>query len=192
MTSLEQYLTQRFSGLGQNLNEITSAFAPMSIKKGTHFLEAGKKCQHIAFIESGVMRNYHIDERGNEVVNYMTCEGEFNTVYKYFQSQEVCPEHIQAVTDCELRVISLQQFQQLKQELTVFQRLIEELVMEGLNCKEERLQAYLTQDAQKRYEHLIKRQPQVVQYSPLQYIASYLGITRETLSRIRNRKPASA
>ena len=103
MTSIEQYLTQRFSDLGQNLDEITSAFAPMSIKKGTHFLEAGKKCQQIAFIESGVMRNYHIDERGNEVVNYMTCEGEFNTVYKYFQSQEVCPEHIQAVTNCELR-----------------------------------------------------------------------------------------
>lgn len=190
--TLEQYLAQKFPNSDLPMEALSRAFSPMTLKKGEHLIESGQKCQQIVFIEEGVMRNYHLDERGNEVVNYMTCEGEFNTVFKYFQSQEPCPEGIQAVTHCQLRVIDHKAFMALKQGSAAFQQLIEALVFEGLNCKEERLQAYLTQDAQKRYESLVIRQPLVVQYSPLQYIASYLGITRETLSRIRNRKRTMA
>lgn len=188
MVNLDSYLTKEFHFPGSELEKINTFFKPATLKKKEHFLRAGNRCTQIAFIHQGVMRNYEVNEDGTEVIKYMTSDGDFNTAYHYFASQEPCPECIQAVTDCQISIISRPDFLRLKEESEHFRNLIEQLVISGLKCKEERLRSYLTEDAQKRYENLIQKQPKIVQYAPLHDIASYLGITRETLSRIRNRK----
>ncbi|MEM6841676.1 MAG: Crp/Fnr family transcriptional regulator [Bacteroidota bacterium] len=188
MISLPEYLEHNWQLSSSEIDDILAYFKPIQVKKSEHFLRAGSQCTHIAFINSGVMRNYSINSDGSEVVDYMTSDGDFNTVYQYFVSREICPENIQAVTDCDLHVIHRKDFFELKENSPTFQNLVEQLVIDGLTCKEQRLKSYLSEDAQKRYENLLAHQPKVVQYSPLRYIASYLGITRETLSRIRNRK----
>ena len=192
MIKLDQHLRAHFQLTASETAEICSYFKPEHLKKKEYFLFAGSRCRKIAFIQEGVMRNYEINPDGNEVVKYMTSDGDFNTVYKYFNSQEPCKEYIQAVTDCELVVIDRRDFFQLKDNSNKFRDFVDKLVIDGLACKEERLKSYLTQDAQRRYENLSDRQPKIIQYAPLQYIASYLGITRETLSRIRNRRTVRA
>jgi len=188
MIKLKSYLANEFRLPTTELEKINAFFKPVTLKKNEHFLKAGNRCSQIAFITQGVMRNYTINEDGTEVVKYMTSDGDFNTVYHDFISQESCPEFIQAVTDCELSVIGRSDFLRLKDDSEHFRKLIEKLVLDGLECKEERLKSYLTEDAQKRYENLMQKQPKIVQHAPMQFIASYLGIARETLSRIRNRK----
>ena len=192
MTTLESYLSEEFQLSPVEIKAITSYFKPVTLKKNEYFQMAGNRCAKIAFINQGVMRNYSTNEDGTEVVKYMTSDGDYNTVYQYFVSQEPCPESIQAVTDCELSVIGRTDFFQLREDSESFNKLIEKMVLKGLECKEQRLRSYLTEDAQKRYENLVQEQPKIVLHAPLHYIASYLGITRETLSRIRNKKVTTA
>lgn len=188
MVIFEKYISEKFNLKKDELEEILFFFKLTFLKKNQFLILSGRKCDRIAFIQQGVMRNYTTDEQGNEVTNYMTSDGDFNTVYSYLINGDPCPENIQAVTDCQLLVIEREQFFQLKNASNQFGLIIEKLVADGLECKELRLKSYLTEDAQKRYANLIHRQPKVVQFTPMKYIASYLGITRETLSRIRNRK----
>ncbi|MEO1253315.1 MAG: Crp/Fnr family transcriptional regulator [Bacteroidota bacterium] len=191
MITLKQYLKKEFQLMDGEIQEITSYFYESSLKKNSFFLKAGSRCDQVAFLKSGVMRNYYIDPKGNEIINYMTNDGDFNTVYNSFVERVICQENIQAVTDCHIHVINHQDFFLLKEKSAVFREIIDRLVVAGLACKEQRLRSYLHEDAQKRYENLLDQQPKIVQHSPMQYIASYLGITRETLSRIRNRRPES-
>ena len=188
MIQLADYLHSTFEVSSSDIESITPYFKPVRLKKNEYFLRSGNRVTQIAFITSGVMRNYSINPEGNEVVHYMTTDGDFNTVYQYFINEKPCPENIQAVTSCELAVIEREDFFRIREKSKVFETLVENLVLDGLNCKEKRLRSYLAENAQKRYANLLTHQPKIIQYSPMQYIASYLGITRETLSRIRNRK----
>ena len=192
MIQLSEYLKAEFGLSKQDLEEITVGFKQRSLKKNQFFLQAGNRCREIAFINHGIMRNYYIDPEGNEVINYMTSDSDFNTVYTSFIDQGICNESIKAVTDCEISVINYHTFFKLKQDSATFSSIVDKLVIAGLECKEMRLRSYLYEDAQKRYENLIQNQPKIVQFSPLHYIASYIGVSRETLSRIRNRKVVSA
>ena len=192
ITPFKEMLKAAFPALEDSIDHMASFFEPMHLKKNEYLVEVGKKCRYIVFINSGVMRNYRFDDEGNEIVKYMTCNGDFNTVYQHFIKQERSLEYIQAVTDCDLMAIDFPRFNQLKNESEAFRTMTEQLLAEGLTCKEERLVSYLTEDAQKRYENLMREQPLIVQYSPMQFVASYLGITRETLSRIRNKRMAKA
>ncbi len=188
MLHIRDYLALNYQIPPNELEEIVASFRRIQLQKKAFFLRAGDVCHEIAFISSGVMRNYAVDEKGQESVKYMTSDGDFNTVYQYFLNQKSCPENIQAVTDCELFVINREAFYRLKSQSPAFSQIIDELVLSGLSCKEERLHSYMKDDARQRYYNLIQSQPRVVQYSPASYIASYLGISRETLSRIRNKK----
>ena len=192
MIQLSEYLEAEFTLSRHELAEITAGFTTRSLKKNQFFLQAGNRCREIAFINEGIMRNYYIDPEGNEVINYMTSDSDFNTVYTSFIDQGICNESIKAVTDCELSVINYHTFFKLKRESATFSSIVDKLVIAGLECKEMRLRSYLYEDAQKRYENLVQKQPKIIQYSPLHYIASYIGVSRETLSRIRNRKVVNA
>ena len=192
MLSLSQYLKEQFQLSASDIEKFSSGFEKRTLKKNQYFLRAGNKCREIAFINQGVMRNYYIDPDGNEVVNYMTSDSDFNTVYSSFIDQSICNESIKAVTDCELSVINYETFFKLRSESDSFVKMVDQLVAAGLECKEMRLRSYLYEDAQRRYENLLLNQPKIVQYSPLHYVASYIGVSRETLSRIRNRRVVNA
>lgn len=192
MLSLSQYLKEQFQLSASDIEKFSSGFEKRTLKKNQYFLRAGNRCREIAFINQGVMRNYYIDPDGNEVVNYMTSDSDFNTVYSSFIDQSICNESIKAVTDCELSVINYETFFKLRRESDSFVKMVDQLVAAGLECKEMRLRSYLYEDAQRRYENLLLNQPKIVQYSPLHYVASYIGVSRETLSRIRNRRVVNA
>jgi len=188
MILLSQYLKEQFQLSKSELEKISIGFERRHLKKNQFFLRAGNRCKEIAFIHQGVMRNYYIDQEGNQVINYMTSDGDFNTVYSSFIDRRICDENIKTVTDCELSVIDYKTFFKLKEESELFVKIVDKLVAAGLACKEMRLRSYLYEDAQQRYENLLQNQPKIVQYSPLHYVASYIGVSRETLSRIRNKK----
>ena len=192
MLRLEAALAETAPDNAHLAEEVAGIFQPMSLQKGEFLLQAGQVCQWAVFIEAGVMRNFHHDENGEEVVNYMPCSGGFNTIYPSFLQGVPAAELIQAVTPCQLRAISREQYLQHSAQHEGFRQLTQAIIAHGLACKDTRIKGYLTQSAAERYETLLRTQPQVVQQAPLQYIASYLGMSRETLSRIRSRKLPNA
>ena len=167
---------------------ISQVFKSIELKKGDYLVLKGQVCSQAVFIEKGVMRNFYLDREGNDITTYLVCEGWFNTSYTSFLEQVPSIESIQAVSDCQLKAIDFETFSLLKANSKNFSEMTDKLIIRGLECKDERLQAYQTRNAVTRYRELLEKQPSIIQHTPLQYVASYLGISRETLSRIRNQK----
>lgn len=147
--------------------------------------EAGKVPKYHNFIVSGYMRNFHIGENGEEVTVDLNDGPRFFTSYFHFVNQTVSNENLHCITECEILRVSHSDVEKMaKTSLTqgeytikLFHQLMEE--------EKQRLNDMATLTAEQRYKKLLDKKPNIAKYVPLKYIASYLGIKPESLSRIR-------
>lgn len=169
-------------------NDIRAGLAylvPQTFKKDDILIEAGKTCDWIAFVCSGIVRNYYMSSKDEEVTYCLTFPDTFITAYSSFISGEKTFENIQALTDIEVLLLKKKQFSDLINSSTgwlIFSKVFAE---QSYVLMEKRLLALQMESAEKRYTDLITYQPKVIQQVPLKYIASYLGITQRHLSRLR-------
>jgi CRP-like cAMP-binding protein len=146
---------------------------------------AGKVPVHHNFIVSGFMRKFYINDKGEEVTVDLNNSPRFFTSYYPFVSQTISNEYLQCITDCELLRItkadadstSETSITQKDYTIRLFQQIQEE--------DRQRMNDLATLTAEQRYLKLIKDCPAIIKNVPLKYIASYLGIKPESLSRIR-------
>lgn len=154
--------------------------------KGYLLVKAGKVCQELYFLEKGCLRAYY-DADGKEVTSWFAFEDSFATSFYSFISQQPALENIVLMEEAELIVIRYQDLQNLYtqfHELETLGRLINEQYYVKL---EERIVSRQFKTAKEIYDALLQNTPHILQRVPLGYVASYLGITQETLSRIRGK-----
>jgi len=165
---------------------IETVFRVKHFAKGEHFLLAGDVCCEAAFIESGVFRFYiNTDER--DATYYFAAETEFICDYPSFLPRRPSDKNIQALEPAEIHVISFDNLQRLYQKISLgerFGRLIaEEIFVDSI----QQLASFYQDKPAIRYQNFVRRFPQLVQRLPQYYIASYVGIEPQSLSRIRRR-----
>lgn len=153
-------------------------------KKGDFLLRQGDVCKKSYLVESGIVRKYYLHD-GKEITTELIFAGDIAVAFDSYCLQAPGREFIQAVTDIKVAVTDYAVFQKAKQQypkLTALDLLMTEYYAMWL---EDRLFQFQTMDATQRYQLLIQKDPHVIQNVPLTYIASYLGISLETLSRVR-------
>lgn len=165
---------------------IDSVFKVKHFAKGEHFLLAGDVCRSAAFIESGVFRFYiNTDER--DPTYYFTAESEFICDYPSFLPQRPSYVNIQALEAAEIRAISFDDLQRFYREIRFGERfgrlMAEEIFVDSM----QQLASFYADKPAIRYQNFVDRFPQLVQRLPQYYIASYVGIEPQSLSRIRRR-----
>ena len=165
---------------------IETVFRVKHFAKGEHFLLAGDVCCEAAFIESGVFRFYiNTDER--DATYYFAAENEFICDYPSFLPQRPSSINIQALEPAEIQVISYDDLQRFYRTINFgerFGRLIaEEIFVDSI----QQLASFYQDKPAVRYQNFVHRFPQLVQRLPQYYIASYVGIEPQSLSRIRRR-----
>jgi CRP-like cAMP-binding protein len=159
------------------------------IKKKDHIIESGQVCKEIGFIVSGSVRFYHVKD-GEEITNYFCLDSEFISSYRSFLQQAPGHTNIQALEDTLLITFTHQNIQQLlanpltAYKMERFGRLIAEYL---ICCYEERVIGFITQTPEERYITLLQSNSRLLQRIPQHYLATYLGITPVSLSRIRKR-----
>jgi CRP-like cAMP-binding protein len=181
-------LTQHIASILPLSKELEQAIKKASknvkLTKGENILEKGARCSHLYFTESGLLRGYYFDE-SKEITHWFAREGEFATGFYSFISKEPSFEYIQALEDCLLTQITYPDLQKLYATFPETERL-GRIITENYYLKlEERLLSLQFKTAKERYNSLLERNPKLLQRVALGQIASYLGITQETLSRIR-------
>lgn len=156
-----------------------------SFAKNEILLNAGDNCREIYFVEKGAVRGYYFHEE-KEITNWFALEGDFATSFYPFISQKKSYEVIQCLELCELLCINYNDLQQLYLDFPETER-IGRIILEDYYSKlEERLINIQFKSAKERYNQLMENRPQIIQRVALGHLASYLGITQETLGRIRS------
>ncbi|GAB3652733.1 Crp/Fnr family transcriptional regulator [Echinicola sediminis] len=170
--------------------KIATYFRPKPIKKNNFLIREGQQCDEVFFVKAGLLRVYYLEENGGEITCYFCREKEFISSYTSFLTQTPTKENIQAIEDCLLFSIHRKDLEALSQEIPkihIFRRVIAENLFIAM---ERRVAMLQSATAQERYEKIIKENPDYVLNVPQQYIASFLGITPQHLSRLRKNSPS--
>ena len=165
---------------------IRDLFDTRQLKAGEHFLEEGKVCRHVGFINHGLVR-YYVNDEGQEKTIYFNQEGEFICYYPSFLPQKPSIVSIQALEDTELAVISYDGLQTLYARVSGGERFGRLAIEQVFLTSGEQLRSLYTDPPTARYLQFVAAYPGLVQRLPQYYIASYVGIKPQSLSRIRRR-----
>lgn len=179
----------------QNLNQLVNLskeeekalierIKPIRLERNTIFVEEGKIANHIAFVKSGYLRIY-FNHNGDEITRDISSVGSFFTALTSFITKMPSFEIVSCITDCELLLISREDLNYLYSNFNNWQMIGRRVVEEMFVRSQKRIYSLLTVSAEERYKKLLKEKPDMIQHVPLQYIASYLGITSQSLSRLR-------
>lgn len=166
---------------------VKTFFSPKKIRKKQYLLQEGNICRHLVFVEKGLLRSYNVDEKGIEHMIHFAWEGWWMADMLSFLSNEASTYHIDAIEDAELLLISQQDFEEMLLKVPVMERYFRILFQNNIISKERRLISSITNSAEEKYIHLTATNPELIKRIPQQLVASYLGITPETLSRIKNK-----
>jgi CRP-like cAMP-binding protein len=166
-------------------NNIASRFEPMSIANQSYLLKSGKISDTYLFLEKGFMRAYAVDPDGNEITTAFYASPSVVFEVSSFFHRVPSKENIVALTDCIGWFITYQQLNDLFHGMPEFREFGRYILVTGFASLKSRMLSTITETAEQRYERLLQSHPEVFQHAPLKHIASFLGITDTSLSRIR-------
>ena len=185
MENLIEYLLQ-FGQLNQQQIELIKRKAEkVELKKDDYFAEAGKIPNRVAFINDGILRVCYYNSKGDEITKYFIDENNFAVDINRFMQNLPSSEYVQAVTDCSLLVFTSEALKELSATIVVWDKIINKIIEISLIKKVNRLSSMISADATTRYLDFLEKFPQLANRIPLSYLASFLGITQSSLSRIR-------
>jgi CRP-like cAMP-binding protein len=190
MIELEKYIQTYFGVQENDLSKIISFFKPTQLKKGDYFLNTGKRSDKIAFVQSGILREYVlIDDK--EITKWISTKGYFVVDLSSFVFNQPARWNIQALSDCELYVIDAINYHKIGEVIPKWTELEKLFMAKCFTVLEDRILQHLSMSAEERYNQLFQFNSELFNNVPLQYLASMLGIAPETLSRLRKKSTCS-
>lgn len=159
-----------------------------NLTKNSFFVRQGEPQSDVAFIETGMFRVFCLDLSGNEKTMAFRTAGQFLFTYSCSIEKKEVWYSIQALTDSSLLFISSSDYEKLITQHLCWDLLIKNYMIQLYIEKEDRERSFLLDDAAERYRQFIEKHPVIEQLIPQYYIASYLGISPVSLSRIRSRQ----
>lgn len=164
---------------------ISQCTAFRSLEAGDVLLEQGRTAKELFFVVSGILKIVSTSEKGNEVIQFFIKANKFSTILYSFMGEIPSQEGIVAATDGAVLVFSKQKLYSLYQQLPYLRELIEAIMQQALVDKIKIRNHLMGEEATTRYLKFVAQQPDIIQQVPLSDVASYLGITQQSLSRIR-------
>lgn len=187
MSELEQYIHSYFGITQAELAQVVSFFQLEELPKAEFYVKAGRYCDKLSFIQSGLMRVY-ASTGEKEITQWISTKGYFITDLSSMQFKTPARWNIQALSDCTLYTIHQKEYDLLQKHVSNWHELEKLFIAKCFLTLEDRVFSFLSMSAEERYELLFSFQPELFNQVPLQYIASMLGMTPETFSRIRNKR----
>ncbi len=183
---LRQHIDKFVPISNSDFENLTVFFKPLYLKKKKFIHRQNEVCLHIAFVHKGCLRNYHIDSKGEEQIIYFALEDWWVADLQSFFLQIPSQFNLQALEDCELLVSTKREFEQAFEVVPAFEKFYR-LKTQTAYTKTQESVVEKSETAENRYKKLLTSSPSLLQRVPQHYIASYLGIKPQSLSRIRKK-----
>ena len=162
-----------------------SFFTPKKLRKKQYLLQEGDPSRYGAFVEKGILRSYTIDNKGNEHIIQFAFEGWWIGDSYSLLTGEPSQYNIDALEDCELLLLTKQSEEQMLLQIPKLEKYFRLLLQNHMIANHRRIAGSLSKSAEERYSDLVVSCPTIPRRVPQHMMASFLGITPETLSRIR-------
>lgn len=186
MEKLLQHLKKFYLLSEEAQHALEDSFEQLVLSKNDFLITEGKLCRHLYFLQAGALRGfYNLD--GKEVTHWFGFESDFVTSFHSFTTQQPAIENIQLIESCVLWSISKEAITRLFKQYHEIESLVRIAYEKYYIRLEERYVNAQFKTAAELYSNLMEQTPHIIERVPLGYIASYLGISQETLSRIRSR-----
>lgn len=162
---------------------------PTPLHKRQHLLLAGDPCTHLAFVTRGCLRSYSLNAQGQEHTLQFAPEDWWVSDLYSLLTQQPSSMNIDALEDSQVLLLAQVDLETVYAQYPVFERYFRLLMQSRYVALQERVNASLSQTAREKYQHFLRQYPRIAQRVPQHFIASYLGITPESLSRVRRQAP---
>lgn len=186
--NLFKHIEQKVQLTPTEKEQIASFFRFKKLRKRQFLLQEEEVCKDFTFISQGLLKSYILDEKGNENINLFGWEGWWIADFQSFLFQTPATLAIEAMEDCELLLLSRVNYDQMLEEVPVMERYFRLVYEKSLATKDQRLVYAQMYSAEEKYQYLMETYPELVQRIPQSLLASFLGLTPETFSRIKHKK----
>lgn len=182
---LKSHITARLGHEPENLNEVLPHFEAIFTKRGDYLLQSGEVCKYVYFIVSGCIQVYVVDKNGNESTREFYVEEQWVTDIFGFQNQTPSSEYMKCVEPCQLLRIHFDSFQKLSHQVPQFAAIYKQILEVSYNNTIYRVNTLTALDALDRIKWLMENKPRIMTRLSSKLIASYLGISAETMTRLK-------
>jgi CRP-like cAMP-binding protein len=181
----KDYIRSKSNISEDDVNKIAAVAVVKKIRKRQYLLQAGDVWKYHAFVSSGCLRTYSVDEKDNEHIIAFSIENWWCGDRESLLSGEPARYNIDAIEDSEVVLFTHSNFETLCREIPAFDQMVNNILNKSFVTQQNRINAVLSYTAEEKYLNFVKKYPEFAQRVPQSMIASYLGMTPETLSRIR-------
>mgnify|MGYP001491159108 CR=1 FL=1 len=186
-TAINDYVNRCGKFSPEDIAVFDSLLRPKSVKKKQLLLREGEICDFEAYIVKGCIRTYYIDENGSEVILQFAVEDWWVSDIGSFHERTPSLLYIEALEDSDLLTLNPARKEELLAKVPQFERVFRLMIQRHLSALERRLIRTMAKTAEERYLDFMKQYPNIALRVPQHYIAAYLGMTPEFLSKIRRR-----
>lgn len=169
----------------REIEEFLQLFELRKVNKNDYFIHEGERCREVAFIKSGIFRSFYLSDDGKDMTYCFRFPNTLMAAYSSFISGSLSKENMQAINDAELLVLKKESMDVIVQDDLNWTKFLKIIAEQEYLELENRFFQLQRDSASQRYAALLENYPDYIQKIPLQYLASYLGITQRHLSRIR-------
>lgn len=149
------------------------------------YIQANSIQNEIGYVSSGLLRAFYVDDKGNEVTVSFIKEGEFATHYNAFNTKKPSKYYFQCIETSVLINLSYMHIYDCCEKMPVFERYLRLIIEDAFNLKQNRIDSLIFDNAETRYIDFIKDNPDLFNRVSISHLSSYLGIERQSLTRIR-------
>ncbi len=184
--NLIQFIKNLVPFTDEEIQDIHHLFIEKTLKKGVFWVKEGEFNSDILFVNKGMLRSYFVKEEIEKTFD-LVIENQIVTATESYSSGLPSIDYIQAVEDTHLTIISKNDIELLYTKSPKWERVVR-IIFEAYTFEQEiRIRSFIAETAQERYERLAKEQPELIQRTPQIYLANFLGITPQSLSRLRRK-----
>jgi len=181
----QKYLSDKIAVSKEELDLIQSLGFIKKLRKKQYLLQEGDVWKYHCFVCKGCLRTYRTDEKGQEHIMTFSIENWWAGDRESLLSGKPSVSNIEVLENTEVLLFTKENFEIIQQRIPAFKAMIEDILARSFNASQNRIHAAISYTAEEKYTSFINKYPQIFNRVPLHMIASYLGVSAETLSRIR-------
>jgi CRP-like cAMP-binding protein len=179
------YLQEKGTYTAEELEKVLTTAVIKRIRKRQYLTQEGDVAKNYAFITKGCFRTYTIDKKGDEHILQFAIENWWIGDRESIQTGQPSVYNIDAIEDSEVVLISKEKYDWLLIEVPAFKDMVNAIIQRSYMVAQQRIHTFISLTAEEKYLNFLEKSPHLTTRVPQSMIASYLGITAETLSRVR-------